>query len=151
MEYLYKTGIVSVHLLHLKDEKSYFDMEYAVDKMQPLIVQRLGSEVMDEVENHMNQEQRNIDKSKILLSMADVDDHKRQLTFCNTDLQQNMSHTKILLNEQLKLLKVMEKIYLILLKLERSGHPNYQLKKTTYKMFDEAGKCTLRTLFYRSL
>lgn len=143
MEYLYKTGIVNVHLEHLKDEKSYFNIEYSVDKLQTLISQKFNSVINEEVGNDIEQEHRNMEKNKITLCMAEVDDHKRQLTFCNIDLQQNMVHTKILLNEQLKLLKVIEKVYLTLLKLERSGHPNYQLKKATYNMFDEGGELKL--------
>lgn len=151
MEYLYKTGIVHAHLQQLKDDKSYFDIEYAIDNMQPLIVQRLTTEVSEEVTNNLEQRQQDIERNKINLSMVKIDDHKRQLTFCNTDLPENMTHTKILLNEQLKLLKVIEKIYLTLLKLERSGHPNYQLKTVTYKMFDEAGRLNLLAFRYRSL
>lgn len=151
MEYLYKTGIVSAHLQHLKDEKSYFDIEYAIDNVQPLIVQRLTTEVSEEVTNNLEERQQDIEINKINLSMVKIDDHKRQLTFCDTDLPQNMAYTKILLNEQLKLLKVLEKIYLTLLKLERSGHPNYQLKTLTYKMFDEAGKLHILAFLYRFL
>jgi hypothetical protein len=140
MEYLYKTGTVSVHLKRLMNEQSYFEIEYSIDKIQTQIVRILSTEDDEETENQIKEEQRETEKIKFNLSMADVDDHKRQLTFCNIDLQQNMAHTKILLNEQLKLLKVIEKIYLILVKLEMSGHPNYQLKEEKYEMFDKAGK-----------
>jgi hypothetical protein len=142
MEYLYRTGIASVHLKRLMNEQSYCEIEYSIDKMQTQIVRVPSAEDDEEVEDKMEEEQRESEKIKFKLSMADIDDHKRQLTFCNIDLQQNMVHTKILLNEQLKLLKVIEKIYLILVKLETSGHPNYQLKEEKYEMFDKASKLT---------
>ncbi|CAF4535916.1 unnamed protein product, partial [Rotaria sp. Silwood2] len=60
-------------------------------------------------------------KIQVTLSKTDIDDHKRQLTFCNVDLQQDMFAKKILLNEQLKLLHVIDKIYSIFIKFEMAG------------------------------
>lgn len=140
MEYLYRTGTINIHLRRLTSVQSYFDIEYSIDKIQSQIVRVPSTEDDEEIGNQVTEEQKESEKIKVYLSMADVDDHKRQLTFCNIDLQQNMARTKILLNEQLKLLKVIEKIYLILVKLEMSGHPNYQLKEEKYEIFDKAGK-----------
>jgi hypothetical protein len=140
MEYLYKSGTVSVHLKRLMNEQSYFEIEYSVDKMQTQILRMVSAEDDEENQDMIEKEQRQTEKIKFNLSMADVDDHKRQLTFCNIDLQQNMAHTKILLNEQLKILRVIEKIYSVLVKLEMSGHPNYQLKEEKYEIFDKTSK-----------
>ncbi len=136
MEHLYKTGIVTVHLNRFINEPSCFEIEYSIEKMQSQLVRMFSEENQDDMEK----EQHEIEKIKFNLSMTDIDDHKRQLTFCNIDLQQDMIHTKILLNEQLKLLKVIENIYLILVKLEMSGHPNYQYQEETYAMFNKYGK-----------
>jgi hypothetical protein len=140
MEYLYKSGTVSVHLKRLMNEQSYYEIEYFVDKMQKPILRMGSAEDDEENQDVVEKEQRQTEKIKFNLSMSDVDDHKRQLTFCNIDLQQNMAHTKLLLNEQLKILRLVEQIYSVLIKLERSGHPDYQLKEEKYKIFDEMSK-----------
>jgi len=145
MEYLYKTGVVNVHLTGLKNEQSYFDIEYYIDKFQPQLLRRPNVENNEENEAAVNETPRETEKIKIILSMADVDDHKRQLTFCNVDLQPNMFYTKMLLNEQLKLLQIIEKIYLILEQLEMSGHPNYQIKQEKYDICDKTGKLNLNS------
>ncbi|CAF5219255.1 unnamed protein product, partial [Rotaria magnacalcarata] len=40
---------------------------------------------------------------------------------------------------QLKQLDTIEKIYLMLLKLEKAGHPNFQLKEYSYDIYDRPG------------
>jgi hypothetical protein len=148
MEHLYKTGTVNIHLKGLMNEQSYFEIEYFIDKFQTQLFRASSVGSNEETEETVEKEQQEMEKIKFNLSMTDIDDHKRQLTFCNVDLQQNMPHTKILLNEQLKLLSVIEKIFLVLGKLEMSGHPNYQLKEEKYEIFDKAGKLNVSYLFH---
>lgn len=136
MEYLYKTGTVTVHLNRLINEQSYFDIEYFIDKIQTS---------MNQTTDELNVKHEETTKIKFNLPMADIDDHKRQLTFCNIDLQDNMAHTKVLLDEQLNLLKVIERIYSLLIKLEVSGHPNYQLKEEKFEIFDQTGQLNFDT------
>ena len=127
MEHLYETGIVTMHLRRLMNERSFFQIEYSIDKM-PL-----------QVNNQIDlTEQR--PKHQLILSAPDIDDHKRQLTFCNVDLQQKMIHKQILLKEQLKLLEIIEKIYSILLRLEMIGHPHFQFRDNQYEIFDRYGE-----------
>jgi hypothetical protein len=142
MEHLYKTGKVKICLRRLMNEQSYFEIEYSINKIQIDTSRRTTSDDDDEYEQD-NEEEQEQNKSKILkftLSMGDIDDHKRQLTFCNVDLQENMFYKKILLNEQLKLLKIVENIYTILVKLEMAGHPEYQLREDIYDIHDRTGK-----------
>ena len=131
MERIYKTGKVNIRLRRLMNEKSYFEIEYSIDKI---------SMQANEEDNTDNDEIQQAEKPKVKLSMADVDDHKRQLTFCNVDLQPQMIYKKTLLNEQLKLLQLIDRIYSMLLKLEMAGHPNYQLKPIDYDIYDTYGK-----------
>lgn len=141
MEHLYKSGRVNIHLKHLINEESYFDIEYSIGKISTQISK--SNEISTQKENlevPPPSPQQQQGKITFVLSMADIDDHKRQLTFCNVDLQQNMIDKKILLSEQLKLLHIVEKIYLILIKLEKSGHPNFQLKAYNYEIHDRTGK-----------
>ncbi|CAF4525172.1 unnamed protein product, partial [Rotaria sp. Silwood2] len=133
MEHLYKTGKVKICLRRLMNEQSYFEMIYSIDKIKSESLHRNDSE-------HDDYEQYKSEKLKFTLSMSDIDDHKRQLTFCNVDLQENMFYRKILLNEQLKLLKIVENIYLILIKLEMNGHPDYQLREENYEIHDRTGE-----------
>jgi hypothetical protein len=124
MEHLYRTGTVKIRLRALMNEPSYFEIGYSINKVQ----------------TEESQEEQKSEIIKFALSMSDVDDHKRQLTFCNVDLQENMQYKKILLNEQLKLLKIVENIYAIHVKLEMAGHPDYQLKEVDYEIHDRTGK-----------
>jgi hypothetical protein len=140
MEYLYKSGTVNVHLKRLMNNQSYYDIDYYVDQMQKPMLRMGSTEDDEEIQDVTDQNQPKTDKIKFNLSIADVDDHKRQLTFCNIDLQQNMAHTKLLLNEQLKILRLVEQIYSVLIKLEKSGHPDYQLKEEKYEIFDKTSK-----------
>ena len=100
---------------------------------------------MNQTTDELNIKHEETTKIKFNLPMADIDDHKRQLTFCNIDLQDNMAHTKVLLDEQLNLLKVIERIYSLLIKLEVSGHPNYQLKEEKFEIFDQTGQLNFDT------
>jgi len=124
MEHIYKTGQVHIHLQRLINEQSSIEITCSTAKT--------SNESIDDEEEEQN-------KFLFTLSSSDIDDHKRQLTFCNVDLQTEMIYKKILLNEQLKLFKLIEKIFSILLKLEMAGHPNYQLRKLDYDIFDTQG------------
>lgn len=132
MEHLYKSGIIKIHLRRLMNEQSCFEIEYSIGKKVIVIDNNSDLDNEDDVENQH-------EKLKVILSAADIDDHKRQLTFCNVDLQQKMAHKQILLREQLKLLEIIEKIYSILLKLEMVGHPHFQLRDNQYEIFDRYG------------
>jgi hypothetical protein len=79
-------------------------------------------------------------KIEFLLAMPDIEDHKRQLTFCNVDAQQNLIYKKALINGQLKLLKTVDNIYQTLTKLELAGHPDYQLRDEHYEIHLQQGK-----------
>jgi hypothetical protein len=136
MEHIYKTGLVNIRLRRLMNEQSYFEIEYSIDKTTIYMNSENNFDSDDEIQQR--------EKIKFLLSMADIDDHKRQLTFCNVDLQQKMIYKKKLLNEQLKLLQIIEKIYSILLKLEMAGHPHFQLKEEVYEIYDRYGKILYR-------
>jgi hypothetical protein len=138
MEHIYKTGIVNIRLKRLMNEQSYFEIEYSIDKMSTQLNSENDTDSDEQLEDDEIQQQQR-EKFKFILSMADVDDHKRQLTFCNVDLQQKMIYKKTLLNEQLKLLRTIEKIYSIVVKLEMAGHPNYQLKEENYEIYDRFG------------
>jgi hypothetical protein len=137
MEHIYITGMVNIRLRRLMNEQSYFEIEYSIDKVPLQSISRNNSDSDEHLEDETQQAK---EKIKFTLSMADIEDHKRQLTFCNVDLQQNMFYRKIVLNEQLKLLQIIEKIYSILLKLEMAGHPNFQLKENNYEIYDRSGK-----------
>ncbi|CAF0924968.1 unnamed protein product [Rotaria sordida] len=134
MERLYRTGTVLIRLRNLMNESSYFEVGYSIDASSSEFTNSDSSDLDEEDQNKQQKE-----KLKFTLSMADIDDHKRQLTFCNVDLKQYMIDKKILLEEQLKLLETIEKIYLILLKLEKAGHPNFQLKEYNYEIYDRSG------------
>ena len=145
MEHLYRTGKVHIRLRHLMNERSYFKITYSINKIQNASVREASSED-DDYQQH-NDEEDGQYKSETLsftLSMDDIHDHKRQLTFCNVDLQENMFYKKILLNEQLKILKIIEQIYSILVKLEIAGHPDYQLREEDYEIHDRTGKLVQR-------
>lgn len=125
MEHLYRSGTVKICLRRLINESSYFQIGYSIRK------------------NRENEEEEELQRSetlKVTLTISDIDDHKRQLTFCNVDLPANMSYKKVLLTEQLKLLKIVENIYEMLLKLEMSGHPEYQLREDLYDIHDRTGE-----------
>lgn len=133
MEHLYKSGIIKISLRRLMNEQSFFEIDYSIGKKTIEVTN-------EDDENEVEQEQGTL---KFTLSAADIDDHKRQLTFCNVDLQQEMAHKQLLLKEQLKLLAILEKIYSILLKLEMVGHPHFQLRENQYEIFDRYGKTFL--------
>ncbi|CAF1244594.1 unnamed protein product [Didymodactylos carnosus] len=120
MEHLYKTGVVHVHLRQLLGDNSYFEITYHIKKTSK----------NDDMER---------DNICCKMSMLDFADHKRQLTFSNVDLV-DMSSKKVMLVEQLELLKIIEKIYTLLQKLENLGHPHYQAIVKQYNIDDEPGK-----------
>lgn len=130
MEHLYKTGTVNIHLRHLMKEQSYFEIPYYIDRIHG---QPLNNAEQDE-------QRQEIERMKFTLSMTDVDDHKRQLTFCYADVQQNVFYSKGLIDGQLKLLQTIDKIFLALKKLEMAGHPDYQLRDYEYTVHLQHGK-----------
>lgn len=148
MEHLYKTGTIKIHLRHLLNEESSLEISYFIDKIQQRkiksdddnqgITRRTQED--DNSSDDDEKEEPKSDKIKTTLSMADIADHRRQLTFCSVDLPENMAHMKILLNGQLKLLKLIGNIYSTFIKLEMSGHPHYQLKNRQYKIYNETGE-----------
>ena len=131
MEHLYRSGVVHIQLRCLINEESKFEIEYSIDKPHTLI--------KDDLENPIN-ENAEPEKIKFILTKSEVDDHKRQLTFCNADLSEAMKSKKILLNEQLKLLTAVSSIYLKMIQLEMAGHPDYQLKQETLQLSDRTGE-----------
>ena len=134
MEHLYRTGTFKIYLRRLINEKSYFQIGYSIEKFQTEVLRRNNSN------DQTIEEERNEKKTlKFTLSMSDIDDHKRQLTYSNVYLSESMSYKKVLLNEQFKLLKIVENIYEILIQLEMSGHPHYQLKEDLYEIHDRTG------------
>jgi hypothetical protein len=136
MEHLYRSGVVHIQLRRLINEESKFEFEYSINKTQTLIE--------DDHENPIDENNRFLhqaesEKIKFILTKSEVDDHKRQLTFCNVDLSVAMKSKKILLNEQLKLLTTVNNIYSTMIQLEMAGHPDYQLKQETLQLSDRAG------------
>jgi len=131
MEHLYKSGAVDIRLCQLMNEQSYFEIGYSIDRIQ--------GQTQETNENTEN-DKREPERIKFNLSMADIDDHKRQLTFCKVDVQQNIFYNKALINGQLKLLETIEKIYSALKKLEMAGHPDYQLREEHYEIHAQYGK-----------
>ncbi|CAF1180009.1 unnamed protein product [Adineta steineri] len=115
MEHLYKNGVVNIYLQRLTRKSSYYEVVYLIDRIQ----------IEQITEN---------DRIQFQLSMSDIDDHKRQLTFCNVDVQTNLIYKKTLINGQLKLFQIIENIYHILTKLELGGHPDYQLRDEHYEI-----------------
>ncbi|CAF4403313.1 unnamed protein product, partial [Adineta steineri] len=87
MEHLYKNGIVNIYLQHITRKSSYYEVVYLIDRIQ----------VEQVAEN---------DRIQFQLSMSDIDDHKRQLIFCNVDVQTNLIYKKTLINGQLKLFQI---------------------------------------------
>ena len=149
MEHLYKTGTMNIHLRRLMNEQSCFEIEYSIDKIQTTTTTTIETHYESEID-----QDQELEKIKFTLSMADVEDHKRQLTFCSVDLPPNMIHKKLLLNEQLKLLQLIEKIYLIFVQLEMAGHPDYQFKDENYDIHDRTGqmkKTFSHLIFIRSI
>jgi hypothetical protein len=130
MEHLCKTGAVDIHLRHLMKEQSYFEIGYSIDRIQ--------GQTSNNTENE--EQRREPERIKFVLSMTDIDDHKRQLTFCNVDVQQNIVYSKALINGQLKLLQTIEKIFSALKKLEMDGHPDYQLRDEHYDIHLQYGR-----------
>jgi hypothetical protein len=127
MEHLYKNGTIDIYLRHLSNKSSYYEIGYSIDRSQ--------SETKRANKDENNEkEQVETKKIQFLLSMSDIDDHKRQLTFCNVDVQQNLIYKKTLIDGQLKLLQTIENIYHIFIKLELAGHPDYQLRDEHYEI-----------------
>ncbi|CAF1142456.1 unnamed protein product, partial [Adineta ricciae] len=122
MVHLYKNATVHITLQELVRKPSFYEIHYSIDQTYRGEVQQ---------DQPIEQQVKKID---LILSMSDIENHKRQLTFCNVDTQQNLIYKKALINGQLKLLKAMDHIYQILLKLELAGHPDYQLHQKEYEI-----------------
>jgi len=131
MEHLYKTGVVHIRLRRLINEQSQYEIEYSIDK----------------ISDPTNVQQESI---KYSLSMTDIDDHRRQLTFCTSDLLTDMPYKTLLLTEQLKLLQIIERIFSTLIKLEISGHPEYQCFEEHYQIHDIHGNAYKFIYFLKS-
>lgn len=140
MEYLYRAGSVKVCLRGLIHESSYYEISYYLKK------QETSGEFMDGTQANITTVndgiEREASRGKLVfkLSLADIDDHKRQLTFCNADLVNSRTYRSVLLEEQMKLLSIIEKIYRMQRKLEMSGHPNYQMKEEHWDICDTYGQ-----------
>lgn len=117
MEHLFKTGNVYIYLRHLMNEQSYFDIRYSIERIR------------DQTSTNTERKDNQI---SMILSMDEINDHKRQLTFGNAGVEENLIYKKSLINGQLKLLEIVEKIYTNLIKLELAGHPDYQLREEHY-------------------
>lgn len=119
MEHLYRTASTQIQLHRLVGKTSSYEVSYSIERFQ------------DRTNNTLNKEP-NENKSKVtmqfVMSMSDVDDHKRQLTFCNVETQQNLVSKKSMIDGQLRLLKALEEIFQICKRLESAGHPDYQLR-----------------------
>ncbi|CAF2887017.1 unnamed protein product [Rotaria sp. Silwood2] len=129
MEHLYKNGTVDIHLRRLIRKQSYYEIGYSIDRIQVGM-----KKVTDDENTFEDNDGIEAKKIKFLLSMSDIDDHKRQLTFCYADVQENLTSKKAIINGQLKLLEIIENIYHMLTKLERGGHPDYQLLDEHYEI-----------------
>ena len=116
MEHLFKTGTVHIYLRHLMNEPSYFEIGYSIERIRDNATERKDNQI------------------SITLSMNEIDDHKRQLTFGNAGIEENLIYKKSLINGQLKLLQVVEKIYTNLIRLELAGHPDYQSREEHYSI-----------------
>jgi hypothetical protein len=126
MEHIYRSGVVHIQLGRLINEESKYELEYSINKSQ--------TPIKDDLENAAQE------RIKFILSRAEVDDHKRQLIFCNVGLSEALESKKILLNEQLKMLTIVNNIYSKMIQLEVAGHPNYQLKEETLQLSDRTGE-----------
>lgn len=148
MEHIYRTGVVHTSLRRLLNEQSNLKIRYSIEKMSTKIENKIDNDEEEEAEEKEKEEQHRQDIHEITLSIDDIDDHKRQLTFCNVDLPENRIFQTILLNEQLKLFQIIEKIYLTLTKLEMNGHPEFQLKDNHYEIYDLYGKISFFLSFF---
>jgi hypothetical protein len=138
MEHLYKTGVVNIRLQRLINEQSHYDIDYSIDKISNQVMRSNDSGDEQHVDSG-NNEGIQQEQIKFTLSMADIDDHRRQLTFCTSDLLDNMAHKTLLLTEQLKLLQMVEEVFSIHMKLEISGHPDFQCTEVHYEIHDRYG------------
>ena len=138
MEHLYRTGMLHVRLSNLVSQQLCFEITYSIAR-RPIKINKSNESDDGEADSRQDTSQERDTEILFTLSMSDISDHKRQLTFCNIDLQQHMIDKKILLEEQLKLLDTIENIYYILIKLEKAGHPNFQLKEYGWELYDQIG------------
>ena len=136
MEHLYRNSNTKIYLRRLIGEPSYYEISYSIERIHR------NNENEEDDEDNLDQLNPNAAQTSIkcMMSMSDIEDHKRQLTFCNVDTQQNLINKKPLLNGQLKLLKTIEQIYHTFTALEFSGHPDYQFRDENYLLSVRRGK-----------
>lgn len=132
MENLYRTGKVSIHLQYLLDKPSYYEITYAL--------RRTSSSMRNDEGEADNDDYRDNEGPRYTLGMPDIDDHKRQLTFCNVNVQENLATKTPLVNGQLTLLDVVNDIFRVYKELESVGHPDFQLKEDTLDIHLEQSK-----------
>lgn len=142
MEHLYRTGSMNICLQRLMNESSEYNIEYFIDRnadsAEKIEYMTINDNDFDEQNEHESLH-KSRGKFMFKLSMSDIEDHKRQLTFCNVDLISSQNYRAILLEEQLKLFSIIEQIFRVLLKLEMAGHPHYQVKKERFDIYDTHG------------
>lgn len=130
MDHLYRTGTVKIWLRRLINQDSDLTLEYSIGR----------TKVSDNsVQISSLDSLRNDDINRISLSKSEIDDHKSQLTFCDSDIPESMAFKKTLIKEQVDVLNLVEKIYSKRLLLELHGHPNYQLAYEEFSLFGARG------------
>ena len=139
MEHLYRTGRVHIHLQRLINEQSAYDINYFIEKTSCVRNRNEHADNDDCIENE-DASGKSQEKLTFKLSMSDVEDHKRQLTFCNVDLLASANYKTMILEEQLKLLGIIDKIFNAYVKLEMAGHPNFQMLEKQIEIYDSFGK-----------
>lgn len=125
MEYLFKSGEAAFFLNHALNKPSFYELKYSLEQhrhpnQEDGEAQRLVGPVQPE-------------RNTFTLSMLDIDDHKRQLTFGNVDLEEKTPR-KYLVEGQLQLLKILDQIFSMYKQLELAGHPNFQLRQETLQI-----------------
>lgn len=122
MEYLFRSGKVSFFQNRLLSKTSYYEVKYSID--------RISNTPQSSATSRQPNADEESDKIMFTLDISDVDDHKRQLTFCNVDVDEKSSQ-KVLVSGQLAILDIAGKIFSMYCELEALGHPDYQLRKET--------------------
>lgn len=120
MEYLFRSGKVSFFQNRLLNKTSYYEVKYSID--------RISNSSQSSATSRQPNADEGSDKIIFTLDISDVDDHKRQLTFCNVDVDEKSSQ-KVLVSGQLAILDIAGKIFSMYSELEALGHPDYQLRE----------------------
>ena len=122
MDHLYKTGSVCFFQNRILNKPSYYEVHYSIDRIPNSSENSRSSARPDAYQKE--------DKLMFRLGIADVDDHKRQLTFCNVGVEEDKKR-KVLVDGQLEVLNVVGEIFSVFNELEAVGHPHHQLKDRT--------------------